>query len=91
MAVNINHHHNVCDVHDVITAPDGSDSELIVFKDTRSVQEALLLDCTNMRDPVISVSVPSKSQLVLLSDRDLVLADISKVVELDTFRELLEN
>ena len=56
------------DVHDVIVSPDGSDAALVVFKDIRSVQKALQLDGTNMRDAVITVGVPSKSQLTLLSE-----------------------
>ena len=45
------------DVNDVIVSPDGSDVALVVFKDIRSVQKALQLDGTNMRDNVITVCV----------------------------------
>ena len=81
----------VGELHDVITAPDCSDSALVVFKDVRSVQKALLLDGTNMRDNVISVCVPSQSQLLLLSDRDQDLGDSSKALGLDRLKGWFEQ
>jgi len=71
----------------VSTTPDSSGSALVISKDVPSVQEVLLWDGKNMKDHVISVSVPSKSQLTLLSDRDLGLGDKSKAMELNTLKE----
>ena len=50
-------------VYEVIDQPGGEDSALVVFVNTRSVQKALTLTGTNMRDNVISVTVPTESQL----------------------------
>ena len=80
----------VGDIHDVITAPDVSDSALVVFKDIQSVHKALLLDGTNMRDNVFSISVPSKSHLVMLSDSEEVLGDISKVLGVHSLKAWFE-
>ena len=79
------------DIHDAIPAPDDSDYALVVFKDIQSVQKALLLDGTNMRDKVISVFVARESQLVLLSDSDQVLGDRSKILGVENLKAWFEQ
>ncbi len=51
------------EIHKVLDHPDREDSALVVFVNARSVQKALTLNETNMRDNVIYVTVPNESQL----------------------------
>jgi len=68
-----------------VMTPDDSDSALVVLMLFDQLKQ--FLDGTNMRDRVISVCVPNKSQLELFRYRDLGLGDTSTELVLHTLTE----